>query len=273
VRADLNFHQTFAPEREYLGRLLELACGMRPMTKEEIFQETGIPTGMTSGKVEPHIQYAVFMGLVTDRVQNGAHVLERTDLGRIVYEADPHLLEPLTLLVCHHNISSPRKGAALWQFVFQKLIPTLGLAIDQNTLASAASVEFGTPKVNLTPLKTCYTAQKSFGNLGLLAVSGSRTWTFKPVPYRSEHRYAYAYTLLKTWEESLADRKEITLDELVGCFHWHRPFLWDERAMMNVLESLSDLGVLSLNKQLTPITIIRRSTAASALAKLYSRLI
>lgn len=273
AKGDLNFHQTFAPEREYLSRLLDLAGRMSPMTKEQIFQKTGIPTGKSSGKVEPHIQYAVFMGLVSDQGKGDAHTLERTEFGQMVYEVDPHLLEPLTLLVCHHNMSSPPQGAALWQFVFTKLVPALGPTIDQDTLTGAASVEFETPRVNLTPLKTCYTTQKSFGDLGLLEVSTSKTWVFQPIPYRSEYRYAYAYTLLKAWEGMLPDRPEITIDELVDCIHWHRPFVWDTRNMMNALESLEDLGILSLNKQLAPVTIIKRSTSAFALSKLYSCLI
>lgn len=273
AKGDLNFHLTFAPEREYLSRLLSLAGRMPPMTKEQISQQTGIPTGKCSGKVEPHIQYAVFMGLVRHRVQDGTHALERTEFGQMVFELDPHLMEPVTLLVCHHNISSPPQGAALWQFVFTKLLPALGPAIDQDTLMRAASVQFQTPKVNLTPLKTCYTTQKSFGDLGLLKVSASKQWAFQPIPYRSEHRYAYAYTLLKAWERMLPERPEITVDELADYTHWHYPLLWDKRDLMNGLESLEDLGILSLNKQLAPVTIIKRCISAFALSKLYSCLI
>ncbi len=66
----LNFHETFAPEREHLGRLLRLADHMPFLTKEEVFAETGIPTGASSGKVVPHIKYAEYMGLVkTERRQ------------------------------------------------------------------------------------------------------------------------------------------------------------------------------------------------------------
>lgn len=243
------------------------------MTKEQISQATGIPTGKSSGKVEPHIQYAVFMGLVRHQVQDGTHALERTEFGQMVFELDPHLMEPVTLLVCHHNISSPPQGAALWQFVFAKLLPALGPAIDQDTLMRAASVEFQTPKVNLTPLKTCYTTQKSLGDLGLLKVSASKQWAFQPIPYRTEHQYAYAYTLLKAWERMLPERPEITVDELADYTHWHRPLLWDKRDLMNGLESLEDLGILSLNKQLAPVTIIKRRISAFALSKLYSCLL
>jgi len=273
IKFNLNFHQTFAPEREYLSKLLDLANGMSPMTKEEIFQQTGIPTGKSSGKVEPHIKYAIFMGLVTDKAENGTHILERTAFGEIVYKVDPHLLEPLTLLVCHYNICNPLSGAALWKFLFQKAIPTFGLSIKQDTLANAASIEFAVSKVNLTPLKVCYTTEKCLGSIGLLEVLPDKVWKFKSIPYKSDFRYVYVYTLLKTWEELLNDRMELTIDELITYLNWNQPFIWDERTVINILDALSEIGVLTLNKQLTPITIIRRATSDEALANLYRYII
>lgn len=273
TKQNLNFHRTFAPEREYLSKLLELAYKMPPMTKEEIFQQTGIPTGKSSGKVDPHIRYAISMGLLTGKIEKGNYVLERTPFGELVYGADPHLLEPITLMVCHFNICSKTEGAVLWQFLFNKAIPYFGLNIEQDSLANAAAIEFKVPKVNLTPLRVCYSTEKCFSSLGLLEISSDKTWFFNSISYKSNCRYAYAYTLLKTWEKLLPERKELTVDELTSELGWNTPFGWDERAMLNVLDSLSDMGILSLNKQLSPITIIRKSGSDSVLPRLYSFLL
>ncbi len=270
---NLNFHQTFAPEREYLSKLLELADGTTPMTKEDIFERTGIPTGKQSGKVEPHIAYAVYMGLLEDTADGATHKLTRTELGESVYSNDPHLLEPLTLLVCHYNLSSPPSGAALWQFIFQKAVAGLGQSVPQKSLGNAASVEFPGIRVGLTPVKTCYTTEKCLGLLGLLDVTPDKTWVFSPVTYQSDYRHAYSYTLLKTWDEVLPNRKEVTLDEVLTDLHWSRPFLWGERETWYILDSLNDLGLIALNKQLTPITLIRRSTCSAALSSMYSNLL
>ena len=275
-RVSLNFHQTFAPERECLSKLVELSGRMTvPMTKEEIFEDTGIPTGKRSGKVEPHIRYAEFMGLVVDRMKQGTHLMERTALGQAIFDADPYFLEGVTLVTCHYNISRFGHGAGLWQFVFQKLVPNLGRNIAQDVLEDAVSLEFRRPRVNLTPLRTCYTAGKSWGSLNLLEVSSGspKIWEFREVPYRKEYQYVYAYTLLSTWEQWEFDRPELTCDELLDKLHWNKPFMWDRVLMMSVLELLSEIGIISLDKQLTPITIIRRSTAAEVLASLYKYLL
>ena len=62
--SNLNFHQTFPPNLEYLSRLLEITDMTDDLTKEEISEITGIPTGKSSGKVEPHVEYGIYMGLL-----------------------------------------------------------------------------------------------------------------------------------------------------------------------------------------------------------------
>lgn len=274
ARHNLNFHQTFAPEREHLSRLIRLAeDDMQPMTKEEIFKKVGIPTGKKSGKVEPHIAYAVHMGLVESNPIEKKYKLTRTDLGEIVYENDPHLIEPLTLLVCHYNLSSSHSGATLWQYIFQKVVAGLGREFHQETLTNAASVEFSGLQIKLSPFRSCYTTDKSFGSLNLLSVSPEKIWQFNSISYQSDFRYLYAYTLLRTWENTLPARKEITSDEIIETLRWNAPYVWNDKETLSILEGLSDLTLISLNKQLSPITIIRRTTSHHVLEKMYSSLL
>jgi len=268
-KTSLHFHQTFAPEREYISKLLALADGNLLLSKEDIFEKTGIPTGKSSGKVEPHICYAVFMGLLTDQVKNGDHLLARTELGKAVFENDPHLMEPLTMLLCHYNLSRPISGAALWHYVFHKAIPGLGRHIEGAVLDNVCRNEFGPTKIRFSPLRTCYSADKCLGQLGLLDVEND-IWRFKPAPYQSDYLYAYAYTLLSSWEWLLPNRREVTFDEVQDVIGWNKSYLWSDRETLNALDSLGDLRVISLNKQLKPITVIRNATQYSVLEKLYS---
>lgn len=271
-RVNLNFHQTFGPEREYIGRLLALADGHSAYSKEEIFERTGIPTGSSSGKVEPHIHYAVLMGLLTDEVTHGEHTLARTVLGEQVAQADPHLVEPISMMLCHYNMSSPPGGADLWCFLFNRVVPSLGLRLDTDTLRAVTSNEFRRQRVNLTPLRTCYTADKCLGALNLVSEEG-KYWCFKGIPYQSDFRYGYAYTLLRTWDALLPERRELTLDEVQNVLGWDKPFLWSDRETHNILDSLCDLGLIAVNKQLTPITVIRNALQNSVITKLYSLLV
>ena len=63
-QVNVNFHKTFKPERQYIGSILDVANNTETMGVKDISACTGIPTGTSSGKVEPHISYANYMGLI-----------------------------------------------------------------------------------------------------------------------------------------------------------------------------------------------------------------
>jgi hypothetical protein len=270
---NLSFHQTFAPERDCLGRLLALASEMSPMTKEEISLATGIPTGSSSGKVDPHIRYAEYMGLICDDRSDGMHRLTRTPLGEEIFRSDPFLSEPLSLLLCHVSICRRDGGADLWHYLFCKAARYYGLVITTKQLNLAASREFGVRGVNLTPLRTCYTKEKSLAALSLLSVDDSDNWRLHPHRYRSEFRYAYAYHLLSLWDQQSPESSEVPFDEVIESWQWAAPYLWDEATALNTLDQLCDLGVVSLNRQLSPITVVRVREKSAVLAHLYKLLI
>ena len=52
---NVNFHQTFRPEKQYIAAILELSGDNETHSVREISALTGIPNGESSGKVEPHI--------------------------------------------------------------------------------------------------------------------------------------------------------------------------------------------------------------------------
>ena len=88
---NLNFHRTFPPTAEYITRLLEVCDHGDALTKEQISELTGIPTGTSSGKVEPHIFYGEYMGLLRDVRAEGKHRLLLTPLGKEILNQDPGL--------------------------------------------------------------------------------------------------------------------------------------------------------------------------------------
>ena len=67
----LNFPQTFLPERRLLSQLLPFAKRRGQGDKVSIGAETGIPTGKSTGKVDPMIHYANGMGLITVNKESG----------------------------------------------------------------------------------------------------------------------------------------------------------------------------------------------------------
>ena len=45
TKTQVQFHETFQPQAEYISAVLELACNGYSGTKESISEQTGIPTG------------------------------------------------------------------------------------------------------------------------------------------------------------------------------------------------------------------------------------
>ena len=73
---------------------------------------TGIPQGMSTGKVNPHLNYLMLMGLLEEDKAT------LTPLGRLVRAEDPSCQEPLTQWLMHANLTSIT-GADMWHFVYR----------------------------------------------------------------------------------------------------------------------------------------------------------
>ena len=130
----LNFHQTFKPEKQYIAAILDIAGDPDFRTIKEISMMTGIPTGESSGKVEPHIIYADYMGLINYEKKDGKYCLTRSFLGETVYMEDPGLQEKLTKLLCHAMIVRRENGAKLWSAIFRNVMPRYKTGIKRDLL-------------------------------------------------------------------------------------------------------------------------------------------
>jgi hypothetical protein len=270
----LNFHQTFAPEKEAIAQLVQFASihNNNYFTKEEISQQTSIPTGKSSGKVVPHINYADAMGLLIVEKDRSKYRIALTPLGEIVSEEDPYLIEELTNFLCHYNLSSLNSKVEMWSFIFNQIIKNQGLELTNSLLKSALSRYFEVSDVNISPFRTCYTADRCFGDLDLLQIDDDR-YLFKTHRVDRSFKFLYGYLLLSNWENLLPNQSEITYDTLVNDLGFGNPFIWDEASLDEALEILQEERFIFINRQLTPVTYIRQISSKSLLTKIYSLLI
>lgn len=270
----LSFHQTFAPEKEAIAQLVQFASiqNNKFFTKEEISEQTSIPTGKSSGKVIPHINYADAMGLINVEKDGGKYRLSLTPLGLTVSKEDPYLIEELTSLLCHYNLSSLSSKAKLWSYIYNTVIKSLGREITNATLKTSLEKFFNTKEINITPFRTCYLEGKCFGDLYLLTVEGDK-YKFRPHRIERSYKYLYGYLLLRDWEKLIPNQSEITYDMLVNDLGYGNPFIWDEFNVNESLEMLHEERVITINRQLSPITLIRQKSSNSILSLLYSLLI
>ncbi len=87
-KTNLNFHLTFRPERQYISSLLGSIDSCDGVDIQEISATTGIPTGKSSGKVEPTIRYTEYMGLLKKQKADGKYTFLYTPLGQCVADED-----------------------------------------------------------------------------------------------------------------------------------------------------------------------------------------
>lgn len=265
----VNFHKTFAPQDSYLSKILELAYEQYVGTKEDISEITGIPTGKISGKVVPHILYAYYMGLISYKLEKGKYTLSMTPLGKMIWENDKYLFEDVTKMICHYNLCDEYIGANIWSFVYYHLPIMLEETMSETAMKRKYNNYFGV-NADLTPLK------KTYSEDGFLAVLGMLDFTdgvkIKSLFYNDSMMYVYSYGLLSSWERVFPTEYEITSDQLAEKLNWGKRFGFDDDEILYALEKIENVGIIKLNKQLVPYTMIKTSETSSVLPHLYDLL-
>lgn len=269
-QANINFHQTFKPERQYISSILDIADGNSYFTVKNISRMTGIPQGVSSGKVEPHISYAEFMGLVNTDKKEKQVKLTKTALGKCVFIEDPGLQEPLTRLLLHAMMLREEKGAGMWSSTFRDILPKYRNQIKKDILIVELNKIYN-GKVNtknIAPFLGSY--DDFFAETGVISVNDN-ILKCNSLPYNREFVYMYALVLWTYWEEYYPDQQEISSIQLVQV-GFGKTFGWNRQEEYEVMEHLADKGLLRMNRQLMPYTVLKLVDIEMLISKLYSEL-
>lgn len=271
----LEFHETFQPELTYIAKILRLASENYSGTKFEISDCTGIPTGKQKGKVEPHIRYARCMGLIDYSMESGNYSLRLTSLGEEVFVQDPYLHEDLSLWICHYGMTKRGSIAPQWEYLVHSTHPGFGEKISQERMFTIASTWCDVSQDNMSKkvfsvVKNCYT-EGCFKRLDFLEWNGNIE--FHEHAEKFDLIFVYAYALLDSWENLFPDKQEITDFELKNDIGLGRIFGLNEDECNYVVDSLAYEGLITVNRQLFPATIIRISNTENVISKMYSRLL
>ncbi len=272
-RSQINFHETFQPELQYLAKIIDLASNNFTGSKFEISEITGIPTGKQKGKVEPHIKYASFMDLVDYTVCRGIYSLSLSQLGKEVFIQDKFLHEYLTHWLCHYGLSRPDIGAPQWSYIVHYGHSGFYQSNSSDYHLDKANALFGT-NVDFTEMfgvvKRCYSE-------GFLSDINYLRWDdraeFIEHSESLELLFVYAYVILDCWKRLFPQKSEITLTELIEKIEIGKIFNVGDAEIDSILDNLEFEGILKLNRQLYPPTIICTSSLGIIIPKLYSRLL
>lgn len=265
---NLNFHLTFPPDGNMLSRLISSEIFGCEMTKEEISSQTGIPTGKSSGKVNPHIAYASYMGLVTDSGKEGKHLVQLTQLGRKILSEDPSLCEEVTVMTCFLRMVNQFTGAPLWWKMMCDILPQNPSGISMNAVNYELRKET-TVNVDLGPF---FSSMDSafFAPLDLLS-HDSESASIQKHTFNNDLVYAYAYGLFYEWSHLFPNQDEITANEL-GQLQVTKSLGWNSADLYAAMENMSEKGILRFNRQLAPFTVTKVMELEDIVDRLYSEL-
>lgn len=272
-RSLLKFHETFQPESAYLAKILDLASQSYSGTKFEISDITGIPTGKQKGKVEPHIKYASYMGLVDYNVDKGVYHLSLTELGNEVFVQDKFLHETLTQWICHYEISRKDVGAPQWAYIVHN--------------GHSGYYQYNSSSYHLDKANALFSTDVYFEEMFGVVKRSYTDGFFSGINYLKwedsveyiEHSenpelvFVYALAILDSWKRMFPQKSEITITELLEVIEFGKIFNVNEEEVDGILDSLCNEGLLRLNRQLYPPTVIATANSDEVICNLYNRLL
>lgn len=285
-----NFPQTFLPDRQLLNQLLRFAAEGAGGDKQEIGAATGIPTGQSTGKVEPMIHYAHGMGLISAMRKAGRWQLAATPLGQEVLREDAFFSEPLTLWLLHlmlcrrADLEVPATGVAdVWFALFAEGRFSLGARFteaDFHRLLVQRYGEKGYLKGLSTLVPRMYAERASFGEAGILpstslrsASDGGPVFGCAAAPQDQGLFPAYALYLWLLWDELFAADRQLAFDDFVRETRFLRLLGWESAQAAPWLDWLVSQGFVQLDRYTGSPVLMRLVETKTLLADLYSELV
>lgn len=278
----LNLPQTFLPERRLLAKLLAFAADHGNGDKEAISTATGIPTGKSTGKVEPMIRYAQGMGLIRTERALGQWRLSLTPLGQTVRREDPFLSEAVTIWLLHlllcrrYGLNTPPRGIAdPWFALFAdsdfRLGPRFTAAAYLDWLTERHGRKGYLLSVSSVVLRS-YLEPSSLAcspaTLSPLAVEGDPSerlrdqWIVRQnAPGEPRFFPAVAAGFYLNWDELFTGESQLALTEFAEQSRFFTVLGWNESLIAHWLDWMADQGMLQLDRHTgTPILLRLRET-------------
>jgi len=272
-RISLSFHQTFVPERRYLSSLMKFAEDTKEANLAQIADATGIPTGSSSGKVEPTMNYAKGMGLLeVSRGETCRWRLQLSPLGRIVLTEDQFMSEGFTQWVLHLQLCRRSGGAEAWYAIFAESTLELGRSFTEEALKTFLLGRYGKRSNMIGPVVRMYSSEPSFSACGALTERGDRIER-RATPCETTHFPGYHYIFFSLWDDFFAGVQQVDLEHFERQTRLFATMGWNVPQINRFLDNLADEGLAKIDRQTGHALVLRTSGTAGALKRLYSNLL
>ncbi len=261
TRLPRNFHKTFIPERRYLRAMLQFASTGKSGNSQSIASATGIPTGSSSGKVIPTLDYCRGMGFVKfpkSSIRSAVKEPQLTTLGRVVLREDPFMKEAVTQWVAHFNMCGSLWGADVWHQLFFHGSQALGKSFQRTQLEAYLEGVYGVQNRNLIgPLVRMYEDPAALSACGVLREENSVIYRASP-PVKDDFLWGYGAWIVDAIEQFFPKTEQITVTELDRVAGWKTIPAWDVGESQEVLRLFEQKGILEIDRHMNP-WILRRT--------------
>ena len=204
-------------------------------------------------------------------VARGVYNLSLTQIGEEVLKQDRYIHESLTLWLLHYFISRREFGAPQWEFLVHKVNRGFAIELTTDFFSTLAQKEFAISATEVTKafgvMKNSYVSG-CFSNLYYL--DWKEKLIFEEQREQIEFEYLYAYALIDSWSRLFPDKKELTLLEILDDLSFGKVFGLNDEVVDSVLSSLEERRIISINRQLFPITIVRTMGLEEIISLIYS---
>jgi len=279
----LNFCHDFLPERHYLSRLMSFSENGASGTKLSISEATGIPTGKSSGKVEPIIGYATAMGLIRSEWKNKLWNLTLSPLGKLMRQEDPYLNEPITQWLAHFMLSrragtsQPAVGVAdAWFTFYGDWTSRLGSKFSMDDFVGLMVEKYGEKGylrslagivVRTTTEQTCLGQVKAFRQIDAGVI------VRVPSPIDRSFFPCYAVYFYLLWDEIFSGQNQISLEEFLTQTRFHTILNWDQKYLEMWIAWLVAERFVQLDRQTGQALVLRLQDTEFVISRMYSELL
>ncbi|QFU01026.1 hypothetical protein FIU83_05195 [Halomonas sp. THAF5a] len=276
-RLPLSFHMTFQPERQYLNALLtyvQSMSGSMLTSVMAISEATGIPTGKSTGKVKPLIQYAQGMGLLDVEARRGSKeiTISLTPFAKTVLHEDPHLLEETTQWALHLLLCRRNGGAEAWYAVFVDAAFVLGRRFREDQFVDFLNNRFGWSRDAVGPLLRTYTDPAALAKASAIVEEDNQV-LLRKVPLQPAFHDTVAALLFMAWDAAMANDTQVALRELEESSGLITATGWGQEEQTQFLIELESAGFVRVDRQTGAPILTRFASTAHVLQVMYDRLV
>lgn len=273
-RLPLSFHMTFQPERHYLSALLVEAQTAGGGTVDEISTRTEIPTGKSTGKVRPLLQYAQGMGLLEVETMRGSGRLRLalTPLANVVLSEDKPLAEENTQWALHLMLCRRNGGAEAWYAVFVEAAAVFGRDFSDQQFEDFLRNRYGSSRDTVGPLLRCYADSGEFSRVAAV-VQEKGGVRLRKVPSQPALYDTVAALLFLAWDASMPSHMQVALKDLEAASGLITATGWGREEQSHFLAVLESAGWVRVDRQTGDPILTRLATTDQVLRVMYDRVV